>query len=245
MTGRLVGTYRAVLSLITPGSWLTRRFIARRLATQALPDGVCLDIGGGNAPFARSLAAARPAMRQVVIDPVPGDCTVVTGDAHRLPFASETAGLVAMFQVVQFLDDPPEALAECRRVLRPDGLLLIAYPFLSCEGRSHDLRRWSVRGMEAELRAAGFEPIAHETLGGPCLFATATLAAMPGRSLIAHRRGWQTGRSPGDALRLALAFMLALPFHILGFPALWLDRIIARPAHYIGGIVLARKCCDA
>ena len=245
MMHRLVESYRTALNLVAPERWLTRRFIRRHLAARLSPSGACIDLGGGNAPFRPVLSAVRPAARHIVVDRVAGDCTDVAADAHRLPFASGRADVVAMFQVVQFFDHPAAALAECRRVLHSDGLLLMTYPFMTSEGRSHDLRRWSTRGMEIELKAAGFEPVAHETLGGPCFFVTATLSGLPGRLLIAHRQGWRTGRSAADAFRLGLAFGLSLPFHFLGFPASWLDRAVRRPAHYLGGIVLARKLSDA
>lgn len=245
MTPLPVRIYRRALDVLLPERWLVRRFIACHLPALAPTEGLCLDLGGGHAPFAASLAMALPAMPRVVVDLVPGSRTSVIGDAHRLPFPAGRAGFVAMFQVIQHLEHPPAVLAECGRILGPGGLLLISYPFLTCEGRSRDLRRWTIPGIETELRAAGFQPVVHEALGGPCFLVTALIAHAPGRFLILHRQGWRTGRSPGDALRLALAFAAALPFHLLGFAALLLDRAIRRPAHYSGGIVLARRRDDA
>jgi ubiquinone/menaquinone biosynthesis C-methylase UbiE len=47
------------------------------------------------------------------------------GDIYALPFANATADLVTIHQVLHFLDDPARALTEARRILKPDGRLLI------------------------------------------------------------------------------------------------------------------------
>lgn len=48
----------------------------------------------------------------------------VVGDAHSLPLASESVDLVWSNGVLHWFDDVPAALAEWRRVIRPDGLLM-------------------------------------------------------------------------------------------------------------------------
>ncbi|HEY0835729.1 MAG TPA: class I SAM-dependent methyltransferase [Azospirillum sp.] len=241
MMGTLVSAYRRAQSIAVPERALMRRFIAARIPASGLPPGLCLDVGAGTAPFAGALAEAAPRSRHLAIDLIRDDCTAVSADAAALPFADGAAALVCAFQVLAHLPDPRRALAEAHRVLAPGGCLLVSYPFLCPEGRSRDLWRWTRPGMEAELRAAGFTPLAHETQGGSLTYLTALLAQVPGRLLIAHRRGWRAGRGPVDALSVGLAFLLSLPFHLLGFAALALDRLAGAPAFYIGGMILARK----
>jgi ubiquinone/menaquinone biosynthesis C-methylase UbiE len=48
------------------------------------------------------------------------------GDIYALPFASGAADLVTIHQVLHYLDDPLRALTEARRILHPQGRLLIA-----------------------------------------------------------------------------------------------------------------------
>ena len=47
------------------------------------------------------------------------------GDIYALPFANATADLVIIHQVLHYLDDPGGALIEARRILHPEGRLLV------------------------------------------------------------------------------------------------------------------------
>jgi ArsR family transcriptional regulator len=52
--------------------------------------------------------------------------SVRKADVSALPFDDEVADLVTVHQVLHYLDDPAIAIAECARVLKPGGVLLIA-----------------------------------------------------------------------------------------------------------------------
>jgi SAM-dependent methyltransferase len=59
------------------------------------------------------------------------DDPVVTADARALPMADETFDVCTSFETLHLLPGPAErrkALAEIRRVLRPDGLLVCSVP---------------------------------------------------------------------------------------------------------------------
>lgn len=47
------------------------------------------------------------------------------GDIYALPFANATADVVIIHQVLHYLDDPARALIEARRILHPDGRLMV------------------------------------------------------------------------------------------------------------------------
>ena len=49
-------------------------------------------------------------------------------DAHELPFSSSSFDVVLMLEMVYYLSQPERAFAECRRVLRPGGKLLVCLP---------------------------------------------------------------------------------------------------------------------
>jgi ubiquinone/menaquinone biosynthesis C-methylase UbiE len=46
-------------------------------------------------------------------------------DAHGLPFRDRSFDIVILFEAIYYLAEPDQFLAECRRVLRPPGVLLI------------------------------------------------------------------------------------------------------------------------
>ena len=52
----------------------------------------------------------------------------VCANALDLPFAADAFGLVISTATIEHLSDPPKMVAECHRVLRPDGLCVITTP---------------------------------------------------------------------------------------------------------------------
>ena len=47
-------------------------------------------------------------------------------DAHALPFPRHSLDVVLLFEAIYYLKDPAQFIKECRRVLRPHGVVLIA-----------------------------------------------------------------------------------------------------------------------
>ncbi len=52
----------------------------------------------------------------------------VQGDALRLPIKSEVADVVVATAIIEHVSDAPGMLSECRRILRPSGLLVLSTP---------------------------------------------------------------------------------------------------------------------
>lgn len=83
----------------------------------------------------------------------------VRGDARQLPLRSESADVVVSFETIEHLYDQEAFLAEIRRVLRPDGMLVISSP---------DSEVYSYPGSEVnpfhvrELTAAEFKAALHQ-----------------------------------------------------------------------------------
>lgn len=60
------------------------------------------------------------------------------GDLCQLPFPSDVFDGVVLTEVLEHCVNPPQALAEVYRVLRPGGLLLVTSPFLWPDHRTGD-----------------------------------------------------------------------------------------------------------
>ncbi len=95
-------------------------------------------------------------------------------DIYALPFADGFADLVTVHQVLHFLDEPQRAIMEARRILSPNGRLLIVdfAPHDMEELRtSHAHRRLGLASehMVAWLTRAGLELIKHDVLPPPWL----------------------------------------------------------------------------
>jgi SAM-dependent methyltransferase len=103
------------------------------------PEDVLLEIGcGGGAFLEQALTSGcraagidhSPEMvhvaRELNADAIAaGRLEVVQGDAASLPFADESFTCAAMMQVFFFLPDAAAVLAECARVLKPEGRLAV------------------------------------------------------------------------------------------------------------------------
>jgi len=94
------------------------------------------------------------------------------GDIFALPYASESADLVTVHQVLHYLDDPGRAIQEAGRVLKPSGRLLVAdfapheFEFLR---DAHAHRRLGIanEAMAAWLARARLVLLDHRTLAPP------------------------------------------------------------------------------
>jgi len=89
-------------------------------------------------------------------------CQVRFGDAYQLPVANGSFDAVTVHQVLHYLDDPGEAIAEAARVLRPGGRLVVvdfaphALEFLRAE-HAHRRLGFSDAEVDGWCRAAGLE----------------------------------------------------------------------------------------
>jgi hypothetical protein len=94
--------------------------------------------------------------------------TAVADLQHAPQLASDTYDCVLLPHVLQLLDEPAAALAECVRVLKPGGVLLASVPAagrVEDGGPRTDHWRFSVAGFE-ELLTPTFGTVTVEGLGG-------------------------------------------------------------------------------
>jgi 2-polyprenyl-3-methyl-5-hydroxy-6-metoxy-1,4-benzoquinol methylase len=82
-------------------------------------------------------------------------------DAQQIPFADQSFDVVVIFEALYYIPDAQRFFAECKRVLRPGGVLLIAsankdlYDF---NPSPHSFRYFGVRELSEELSKFGFQP---------------------------------------------------------------------------------------
>jgi SAM-dependent methyltransferase len=154
--------------------WFDHRnsVISDVLQREVPPGQLLLEVGSGSGvviDFVRRFTD-RPV---VSVEPVPeGAATVACrgvgvsfcGDLHSVGFPDGSIPAVGAFDVVEHLDDPLAFLAECRRILSPDGVLLVTVPAFQWLWSEHDswnghVQRFTRSGLRALLAEAGFEPL--------------------------------------------------------------------------------------
>jgi SAM-dependent methyltransferase len=200
-------------------------------ARRVKPSERVLDAGAGQSRFARDFAHAY----YVSIDSGKGIAEwdysrlSVLGDAHALPFQSQTFDHVLCQGVLNYLAEPLQALEEMQRVLKPGGDLLLTVPLLwppaPCP---HDYFRFTAEGIEHLLKTAGFDVALVTPVGG--------YFWMMGRKFIQFLSFFQAG------WRLILFPFFAPLFAIL-LPLIcyYLDRFDKNKLATLGYLVLAVK----
>lgn len=88
------------------------------------------------------------------------NCTFTTGYAEDIPFGDKSFDMALMDDVLEHVRDPERVILECRRVLRPGGLLVARFPSIRMVGAHHFDRALRYPGlhylMPMRRWAAGF-----------------------------------------------------------------------------------------
>ncbi len=96
---------------------------------QILPRGSGLEVGIGTGRFAFPLGIKQgiepsPKMKAIAISK---GLDVIDGTGENIPHPDSSFDFVLMVTTICFLDDPDKTLQEIRRVLKPDGSVIIAF----------------------------------------------------------------------------------------------------------------------
>ena len=87
-------------------------------------------------------------------------------DGNNIPFDNETFDSILTSEVLEHVPDVDKALKELKRVLKPDGKILITVPFTWQEHElPYDFRRFTTIGLKKHLEDNGFKILTEEKTG--------------------------------------------------------------------------------
>jgi SAM-dependent methyltransferase len=142
------------------------------------------------------------------------------GAAETLPYESESFDLVTGLDVVEHLDDDVSGLREMRRVLRPNGRMLLFVPaFMFLWGVqddvSHHRRRYTLSELKGKLQQAGMTveraSYANISFFGPILVGRLFMRV--------------SGLRPASENNINIGTLNGLFGKILGAESWWLNRL--------------------
>lgn len=140
--------------------------VAQRLACSGMQG---LDLGCGAMPYAPLFVARGVRYRGADLD----EAEVIIGIDGRVPLPDASIDLLLSFQVLEHVRDLDAYLGEARRLLRPNGrLILSTHGNWLYHPHPEDHRRWTAEGLRHEIEARGFEMLECAPLVGPLAWTT-------------------------------------------------------------------------
>ena len=115
--------------------WLERSRVRRARELLAVRDGECvLDVGCGTGFMMHQIEGGRvvgtdlsTGALKIARERLP-DHELLRGDAMRLPFCDDAFDKAMCTEVIEHIPDPRALLLELRRVVRPDGFIIVTIP---------------------------------------------------------------------------------------------------------------------
>lgn len=154
-------------------------------------------------------------------------------DGETFPFGDHKFDGIVCNQVLEHVFRPDLFLGEIRRVLKPEGLLLLTVPFVWDEHEQPwDYARYSSFGLKSLLEKNGFEVLKQEKINADVRVLFQLINAYLFKVLWTR---W-------SFVNLLLCSVVMAPFNILGI--LLYKVLPANPDLYLDQIVLVRKVVD-
>jgi SAM-dependent methyltransferase len=146
-------------------NWVVGRFLLPELKRLGVKQrGVLLDLACGESPFRCYFPRVDAYLR---IDRSSMDPEVTHGDMRAIPLATQSVDVIMLFQAITDVPKTVDVLKEARRVLKPEGLLLVfesmAYPE---HDAPYDFYRLMPEGLRALAADAGLNLRDCRRLGG-------------------------------------------------------------------------------
>lgn len=167
--------------------WMVLRQLTNSIETQARQHvargATMVDLGCGSMPYRELIAGL--GIAYVGAD-IGGDADLLIDAQGRVAMEDGGADAVLSVQVLEHVRDLDTYCAEIRRLLKPDGTLLLStHGTWLYHPHPEDHRRWTRTGLAHDLGTRGFEVLALEPLVGP--LATTTVIRLTGFAFVLRR----------------------------------------------------------
>jgi SAM-dependent methyltransferase len=143
--------------------WLPSHFLNRDFEAHLPPlTGSLLDVGCGDKPYRSLMTSINEYVGADVVARPTVDVLITPN--QPLPLPDGRFDVVMMSQVMEFIQDPAALVSEFRRVLKPDGVVIVSFPFIFNEHGPADYVRYT--GSAVKSLFAGFSQVAVKRQGG-------------------------------------------------------------------------------
>lgn len=190
------GRVRSVLSVVVRCFWdplaITRSVRMRAITESArYARGLVVDIGSGQQTYrSRYEPVADRIIAVEYPDPAPKTDVDIWGDIQHLPIQDGVADTVLCFGVLEIVPEPPLAMKEMERILKPGGrLLLVAAQIRGASNESNDYWRFGRPGVRLLAEKVGLEEVELKPCGG-LLAAIGQRASAALNQALVKRREW-------------------------------------------------------
>jgi len=189
-----------------------------------LPGSRLLEIGAGNGAALEKMKSRGWRVTGIEFDPACVKQLESRGlecygrDLREISLTAESIDAIYMGHVIEHLYDPRSLLAECRRILKPGGTLVMVTPNSQSWGHRHYLKNW--RGLETPRHLQLFSPqslrrLTEESGFSRCRLYTTNRSAWYSLGMSAAMRDARR-KASHDAVVHSMISARALAFQIFG-----------------------------
>ena len=163
------GGHASLAAVEQTSYWFNHRnTVIKSVVKRFPPEGMIVDIGGGNGYV--SLGLKEAGFDSLVVEPGSSgaNCAhgrglpVIMAPYESLQVAPGSIAAAGLFDVLEHIDDDAGALRQLHAAIKPEGMLYLTVPAFNCLWSSEDVhaghfRRYTIKGCSDLLTAQGFE----------------------------------------------------------------------------------------